>query len=171
MSDDKEPYKERANKSALKRESHSITELGQKFSALSDKTRSQVSLPDELTKAINDYIRTKSFIAKKRQGQYLGKILRRQSEELITSLQLIVESSENHKAVMDATFHLTEKWREQLLSDKSASYLTQFISDYPNADRQRLRHLIQKAQKEKKEDKNLGHSKTLFRYIRELIDA
>lgn len=162
--------KERPNKTALKKETQALTDLAISFANLSASAKNELSLPDELTKAINEYSKTKSFIAKKRQGQYLGKIFRKQHDKIIDEIREAVKKATDVSNEQNALFHQIEAWREKLLSGDNQA-LTDFIKAYPSVDRQALRHLIQKAKKEKTAEKNLGHAKALFRHLREIINA
>ena len=66
-------------------------------------------------------------------------------------------------------FSQTERWRDELLSDPDS--LTRFISEYPGVDRQRLRQLLAKARSAKSEADQKSQARTLFRYLRETIEA
>lgn len=158
-----------ASKTQRKKEMHALVDLGIEISALPKSLLQQLLLPDNLILAIEDYLKIKSFGAKKRQRQYIGKLMRRLSEDEIENLRLKINAYQQSSAAKDAEFHLSEKWRDALLSEKTTQALTEFLNDYPNCDRQALRHHIKKAQDEIEKGKNLGHKKALFRLIRQTI--
>jgi ribosome-associated protein len=58
-----------------------------------------------------------------------------------------------------------EQWRDRLISDDKEA-LTEFINAHPQVDVQTLRQLIKKAIIEKNNEKSMGGSKALFRFLR-----
>ncbi len=97
--------------------------------------------------------------ARRRQLQYLGKLMRKiDAAPIEAALQKFDQSSAENTARM----HLLEKWRDRLIAEGDA--LTEFLNSYPGGDVQHLRQLIRNAKSEKS-----GANRALFRYIREHI--
>ena len=71
-----EENKEFVSKTELKKDSKKIQAFGKKISELSSEEISSFKFPDTILKAIKDCKSIKSNVAKKRQVQYLGKLLR-----------------------------------------------------------------------------------------------
>lgn len=163
--------KERPNKTKLKKEAHALTDFAKQLAELSESERETLELPEQLTRALNEFIKTTSFVAKKRQGQYLGKVMRALPEESKEIISQKAEALFAEKKGATSSFHQLEHWREKLLQEEGNGPLTEFIGLYPNTDRQKLRHLIQKAKKDLKTGKNLGNAKSLFRYLREVTES
>ncbi len=154
------------SKTKQKQQMRSLFELGLRLSKLPNASLLKLGLSEDVLAAVSEYQRIRSNVAKKRQGQYMAKCLRRMEsvDEIVSALDKL----DGKKASEDALFHLCERWRERLLSgDKSA--LTSFLNDYPNANAQVLRHAIIKALKEQDRGQNLGAYKALFRLIREFL--
>ena len=159
-----EENKEFVSKTELKKDSKKIQAFGKKISELSSEEISSFKFPDTILKAIKDCKSIKSNVAKKRQVQYLGKLLREidlseaylQMNQINSNSQLEVRN--NHKA---------EIWRERLIQDKGA--VTELIRLCPNVDRQKIRQLIQNTLKETKASNPPKYYRQLFKYIKEHI--
>ena len=157
-----EENKEFVSKTELKKDSKKIQAFGKKISELSSEEISSFNFPDTILKAIKDCKSIKSNVAKKRQVQYLGKLLREidlseaylQMDQINSSSQLEVRN--NHKA---------EIWRERLIQDKDA--VTELIELFPDIDRQKIRQLIQNTLKEIKASNPPKYYRQLFKYIKE----
>ncbi len=168
--DDKPTLKERPNKTRLKKEAHALTEFSKRLAELSLAQREQLHLPEPLERALENFIKTKSFVAKKRHGQYLGKVMRELPEEEQAQIIKKAEHFFKEQQTMSSSFHQVEHWRHRLLNEDGNKALTEFIANYPETDRQQLRHLIQKAKKDLSTSNNFGNGKLLFRFLRAIIE-
>lgn len=133
----------RPSKSQRKRDSHDLQSLGEALVTLPKERLADIGLPELLTDAIADYKRTKSFEGKRRQMQYIGKLLRgvdaEPVREAVASFQL--GHARNALALHDA-----ERWRAELVAGDEA--LTRWVADYPQSDVQKMRALIRNARKD-----------------------
>ena len=95
---------------------------------------------------------------------YIGKLLRgaEPDEQLLLAYEQLV-AEENAQT---ASFHDVEHWRTRLITEGKEA-LTAYIEEHPSVDVQQLRQLIKKAVDEVKNEKNLGGSRALFRYLRD----
>lgn len=152
------------SKSQIKREMLELQKLGEQLLTLKDQHLKQLHLSPELVQAIKLAKVLKSHGAKRRQLQYIGRLMRKVDPEPIRDY-LAGISLQHQRSV--ALLHLYESWRERLLSEGSTAF-SEFITQYPQADRQQLRQLILNAQKEISQQKSLGAAKALLRYIRSL---
>jgi ribosome-associated protein len=155
------------SKSEVKRQFKHIQKLGVQLSELTEGQIRNLPLSEHLHDAVLELKSLTSNSAKKRQTQYLGKLLNK--EDNLSEIQAAFERISGERDQINAQFHLAESWREQLLSDSKGS-ITAFMNEYPNTDSQALRHLVQKAQKELKQNSNLGARKALFRFVKQRID-
>ena len=151
------------SKSQIKREMHALQDLGKRLTQLSAQQFAKVPLEPTLASAILEYNRLKSNSAKRRQMQYIGKLMR---DIDVAAIEQAIALYDASTAIHARHFHQLEKWRERLLDEPTA--LTEFLNQYPHADPQQLRQLIRNTQKDISHDKNLGHSRKLFRYLREI---
>lgn len=157
------------SKSAIKRQIKKIKDLGVALSKLSKGQLRTIPLSEEALVPVIELQNLKSNVAKKRQTQYLAKVLNRQ--ENLEDIEAAYDNVLGQTQKVDAEFHLAEKWRENLLSEEKDRFMTEFMNTYPNLSSQELRHLINKALKEKKLAINHGAAKALFRYIKQAISV
>ena len=152
------------SKTELKKDSKKIQDFGRKISQLTIKNIEIFNFSSKTYEAIIDLKNLKSNSAKKRQVQYVGKLLR---ETDLTYAFLIMKQLKVSSQKEIQKNHTIEKWRDKLLS--SADSITEFFDEYPNINRQSLRQTIANAQKEKQEKKPPKYSRQLFRLIKEII--
>lgn len=150
-------------KSAVKRAMNELQKLGESLVDLSDSQLEQMTLSEDLFKAIKHAQTLKSHEAKRRQMQLIGKLMRRVDSESIRDAMKQIQYG--HKKETDA-FHQIEKWREDLITQGDEA-LQRFCELNPAIDRQALRQLIRKAQHDRKNNKNTGGEHALFKYLKE----
>ena len=159
-----EENKEFVSKTELKKDSKKIQAFGKKISELSSEEISSFKFPDTILKAIKDCKSIKSNVAKKRQVQYLGKLLR---EIDLSEAYLKMDQINSNSQFEVRNNHKAEIWRERLIQDKDA--VTELIRLCPDVDRQKIRQLIQNTLKEIKASNHPKYYRRLFKYIKEHI--
>lgn len=137
------PDYDRPSKTRLKKESHDLQHLGEQLAALSDGQLASVGLDEQLFDAVQQYKKTKSHEGRRRQMQYVGKLMRKVDvhpiREAVAALQL------GH-AKDSLALHQAERWRVELLASDDA--LTGWMAEHPGSDVQQLRSLIRAARKD-----------------------
>ena len=151
------------SKTELKKDSKKIQEFGRKISELTINNIEAFKFPSNIYEATIDLKNIKSNSAKKRQVQYLGKLLR---EIDLTDAFLIMKQLKVSSQKEIQRNHIIEDWRDKLLSNNDS--ITQFVDEYPKIDRQSLRQTISNAQKD---DKSPKYSRQLFKLIKDIIMA
>ena len=150
------------SKSQKKREMHALQDLGEELVALPQDRLNKLDLPDALYDAVMDARRFTKHEARRRQMQYIGKIMRDiDTDPIAEQLAEIKGESDTAKA----HFHALERWRDRLLADDAA--LTEWLAQHPSDDIQQLRNLIRNARKEAADNKPPKSSRLLFRWLRE----
>jgi ribosome-associated protein len=152
------------SKTQRKQEMHELQELGAELVALPKEKLRQIELPENLRDAIADAQRITAHGGRKRQLQYIGKLMRSVDAEPILQK---MKQWQGHHAAETARMHQLEHWRERLLNDAMA--LSEFITLHPGADVQHLRTLIRNAQKEAVNNKPPKSSRELFKAIRDIL--
>ena len=152
------------SKSQIKRELHELQELGARLTTLTLDMLAKLPLSDALHKALLDAPKHHAHIARKRHLQYIGKLMRSADVEAIRAL---VDQLDASTREYNERFHALERWRDRLLNGDDQT-LEQFVSDYPDTDRQHLRGLIRHAQHEAAHNKPPAAARKVFKYIREL---
>lgn len=92
---------ERPSRSAKKRQATALQNLGEELLRSPD---IWPSLPDELRGAIRECAGMKDYEARRRQQQYIGRLMRELDEEsLATITRLIIASTKNSNRKLDIT--------------------------------------------------------------------
>ena len=151
------------SKTELKKDSKKIQEFGRRISELTINNIEAFKFPSNIYEATIGLKNIKSNSAKKRQVQYLGKLLR---EMDLTDAFLIMKQLKVSSQKEIQRNHIIEDWRDKLLSNNDS--ITQFVDEYPKIDRQSLRQTISNAQKDNKSPK---YSRQLFKLIKDIIMA
>lgn len=158
-------FDDRPSKTRMKQASHELQELGEAVVALPDARIDGLAIAEELLDAIRQFKKTKSFEGKRRQMQYIGKLMRKHEVEpirqAVTDMQL-------GRAQDSLALHQAERWRAELLAADDAA--TRWITDHPETDVQQLRSLIRAARKDQAlvPEKRSGRAfRELFQFIKE----
>lgn len=159
---DEEPEK---SKTQLKREMTALQAMGQKLAELKEQRRAQFPLTEDLRLALQDYQRIRKNEAKRRQLQYIGKLMRKADHEGIAAQFELIEAEGRRNVQQE---HLAEKWRDRLV-EGDADAITEFLDSYPATERQEFRNLVRAAVQEKNAGKSPTQARKLFRFIREVI--
>ena len=170
--EDFEDLPEEKSKSQVKREMDALQAIGLRLTKLNSAQLDQVPMGESLDAAIREYQRLKIGEATRRQMQYIGRIMRTYDEddaEAIASITRVMNSFDASHVEHTQRFHQIENWRDRLLNEKNA--LTDYLTQHPGADAQHLRQLVRNVQKEQSQQKNVGNTRKLFRYLREISEA
>lgn len=152
------------SKTKIKKQMHELRDLGEELTGLGKDQLAQLDIPETLRDAIREMGRIKSFGAKRRQIQYIGKLMRDiDPAPILAKLDTWKGVSKQHIGYM----HQLERWRERLLESDAA--LTELLAKYPETDVQRLRTLIRNAIKEREAGKPAKNYKEIFQILRETI--
>ena len=161
------------SKTSRKREATRLQQLGLRISQLTSDQRDALQLTETVTKAIDDYLRFPSREAKRRQLQYVGKVMRNTDT---TAIEAALATLEGQSAEAKYQLHQSEQWRDRLIAEPAA--LAEFIDAYPMVDRQTLRRTLDKARKAhlkshdtKSDPQAKRFSRELFRLLRDAMDS
>src|SRR5215208_7220268 len=109
-----------ASKTDLKRESTELQKLGEALLTLRTDLVERLALPDKLIDAVADARRITDFEGKRRQLQYIGKLMRGLDEETLQSVRDALEEQRKGSAGEALALHRAEKWRADLVSKEEA---------------------------------------------------
>jgi len=163
--DSAETAAERLSKSARKREAASLQELGVQLAALPDQEIKALGLPEVLFVALRDLRRLPSHGAQVRQRQYIGKLMRAIDPEPV--LAKLAERKQRHDLEI-RYFQQIERWRDRLLSAPEAG-VQELQKAYPHIDRAALQKLLDKAGRERAEQRSPVAARELFAFLRQLL--
>jgi len=140
-----------------------LQKLGAALIALPAVTLDALDLPAELLAAVREAQRITSHEARRRQVQFIGKVMRKIDPEPVRAALAAIAGQ---SAAARASQKRLEQWRERLIADDAA--LTEFAGENAGADLQAMRTLIRNARKEIAEGKPPRAQRELFRVLREL---
>ena len=135
-----------ASRTDLKRESDELQDLGKELLTLRADLFDGIGLPDKLAEAIAEAKRITNFEGKRRQMQYVGKLMRKLEPELVDAARAALEVQRTGSAADKLALHLAEQWRDRLIADDGA--LDGWMAEHPDTDTQQLRALIRQARKD-----------------------
>ena len=107
----------RPSKSAAKRQAQELQTLGEALAALPQDRLDAIAMSDALRGAVHEFRRTRSFEGRRRQMQYVGKLMRSADEE---ALREAVAAATLGSAQETLALHQTERWRAELIADDEA---------------------------------------------------
>lgn len=131
------------SKTQLKKASHDLQALGEALLELPAHKLAAVPMPERLLDALNDLRRIKNFEGRRRQLQYVGKLMRDVDP---APLREAVAAQRLPSARETLVLHQTESWRDRLIASDAA--LTEWLDLHPGQDAQTLRNLIRNARKD-----------------------
>jgi ribosome-associated protein len=160
------PEEEQAppSKTQRKQQMEDLQTLGEELVALSTDRVKKIAIPEELRDAVREAQRmTRHDEARRRQMQYIGKIMRNVDAEPIRAALALVRGE---SASETAKLHRLERLRTELLADEKV--LQEITTLYPSIDLQHLRSLRRAALKEQEQNKPPRSYRAIFQLLKEL---
>lgn len=154
------------SKSQRKRDMDALQDIGEELTQLNEQQLASVDLPENLRDAVLEARAMKRNEARRRQMQYVGKLMRQVDP---VPIRVKLDGFLSVSAEQTAQLHHIERWRERLIDDPQA--VSEFIAAYPEADSQQLRTLIRNTTTERERGKPPKHFRALFQMIRGLAGA
>ena len=149
---------------------HALQHLGESLVVLDDRRLAELArelaLPERLVDAIRDARTMTAWGARKRQLQYIGKLMREVDAEPIRKRLLLAEHARDADA---ARQHALEQWRDRLLAEPAT--LDRLAAEFPQLDRPRFKALIQRAREERERGAPPRAFRELFRELKMLDKA
>ena len=143
------------SKTQLKKEADDIQQFGIEISNLPNHKIKELSLSDEIIEAIIFYKEIKKNSAKRRQAQFLGKLLRDFDLANVTQEMDTLKAFSRLQVKFE---HEAELWRDKLINDQSA--LNEYINEF-QPDLNNLNQTINAARKEFQSDKKSKNYRNL----------
>jgi len=137
---------DQATRTDLKRESTELQKLGEDLLTLRADLLGRLELPDKLIEAVTEAKRISNFEGKRRQMQFIGKLMRKLDEPVLDAIRAALVAQHTPSALETETLHQAEIWRSRLIADEDA--LGQWINLSPRTDSQQLRALVRQARKD-----------------------
>jgi ribosome-associated protein len=134
------------SRTELKNASDELQKLGEDLLTLREDLFAGLPLPEKLVDAILLAKRITNFEGKRRQKQFIGKLMHRLDPEAVGAVTAALRLQHGQSAKDTLLLHRAEKWRDSLIADDDS--LGQWLQEFPGTDAQQLRALIRQARKE-----------------------
>jgi ribosome-associated protein len=134
------------SRAQLKRESDELQALGTDLLGLRADARAALNLPEKLQEALVEAARISDFEGRRRQMQFIGKLMRKLDEPALAAIRDTLASERRGPAQQTRLLHDAEQWRDRLLADEAAT--AEWLARFPLTDAQQLRSQIRQARKD-----------------------
>ena len=151
------------SKTKKKQQMQELQDLGEELAELSGDWLKKIDIPERLRDALQQAQRMNSHGAKRRQLQYVGKVMRDIDPEPIRAALATIRGE---SAAEVARMHRLERLRTRLMEDEKT--LTDIANAFPGADLQHLRALRRSALKEQEGQKPPRSYRAIFQTLKEL---
>jgi len=152
------------SKTRRKHEMHALQDLGEALIGQDPSRLAELGLPEPLFDAIVQARSIRAHEGRRRQLQYVGKLMRGIDPAPIEAAlaRWTAGIPADH-----ARFAALERWRDALMADDGA--LAQLVAEYPRADREALASLVRDARAERARGAPPHRFRQLFRALRETL--
>jgi ribosome-associated protein len=134
------------SKTELKRESTELQALGDALLDLRSGLLARLALPDTLLDALAEARRITNFEGKRRQQQFVGKLMRKLDDHQIAAIRAALDEQRLGSARETQALHEAEHWRDRLIANDEA--VGEWLARFPDTDSQQLRALVRQARKD-----------------------
>ena len=154
------------SKSQRKRDMTALQDLGAALVKLSPEQLARIDMPESLREAVSECRRFTKHEARRRQMQYIGRIMRDLDAAPIAEQLAAMHAPSRAQT---ALFHRAEEWRDKMLADDQA--IAPFAQEFPGADLRQLRTLVEKARAERAAERAPKHYRELFQAVNDVLQA
>jgi ribosome-associated protein len=134
------------SRTELKKESADLQKVGEALLTLRGDLFERLALPETLVTALEELRRISNFEGRRRQLQYVGKLMRLLEPQQQQAVRDALEEQRSGSAQQTLALHLAEKWRDDLIASDDA--LQAWLQAHPETDVQQLRALVRQARKD-----------------------
>lgn len=156
---------DKPSKTRRKRDMHALQTVGERLLEFSPERLSRMNLPEKLVEAVLAARRITKHEARRRQMQYIGRLMREIDPEPIREALAIADGQ---SAAQTAWHHELERLRARLLEDEAV--LGEIAQRLPAADLGHLRTLRRNALREQATGKSPRAFRELFRVLRDTLE-
>ncbi len=167
---------EELSRTKKKLAAQSMQKLGESLVDLPEAELKTMEIPEKLKDAVRFAKSLKKHGARRRQMQYIGSIMRDiDPSPVMEALDRITLG----RTIAAGKFKKIEQWRDRLItnsmdtktgSSSDKNQVEAFLEEYPDTDRRRISQLVRNAVKELEQKKGSKSSRSLFRYIKEIME-
>jgi ribosome-associated protein len=163
--DEEFPDDELPSRSARKRQTQDVTDLGWQLVGLPEADLAEMPLPEDVRDAVLVAQRITSHGARARQRLFIGKLLRREDVEPIR--RALENRGLQNRQRLEREKSI-ERWRDRLLADEAAAW-DELGAEVDPAALRDLRTLARQARAERTAGRPPAAARKLFRRLREAL--
>ena len=152
------------SKTRRKKDARKLQDVGAALVELSREQLARIDMPESLREAVTACQSITKHEARRRQMQYIGKIMRNIDAGPIAEQLAALEAPSKKQT---ALFHVAEKWRDDLLADPQA--MERFAREFPHANAKRVQALLEAARAERAEKRAPKHVRELFHAVNAVV--
>ena len=164
--DNDAPEYDGPSKTQRKNDAHALQTLGAALVALNRERLLQIELPESLRDAVLAAQRITAHEGRRRQLQFIGKLMRNVDP---APIQARLDEWNSVSAEQIARMHRIERWRDRLLTEPAA--ISELAIEFPQGDLQQLRTLIRNTLREREHNKPPKSYRAMFQLLRDIITA
>jgi ribosome-associated protein len=135
-----------ASRTDLKRESTELQKLGEELLTLRADLLARLDLSEKLRDALTEAKRITNFEGKRRQMQFVGKLMRLLQPEALAAARAALQEQQKGSTQATLALHKSEQWRDRLIAQDEA--FGEWVNQFPGTDTQQLRALVRQARKD-----------------------
>ena len=149
-----------ASRTEQKRDSAELQKLGEALLDLRADLYAPLALPEKLHDALEALRRITSFEGRRRQAQFVGKLMRTLDAGTVAAIRTALEAQRSGSAAEAESLHQAEAWRDALVADDAA--LARWAEQQGRApgtgdELQQLRTLVRQARKDAQQAEGSEH--------------
>ncbi len=158
-------HDEPISKTQRKKQVTALQQLGGELVGLADEQLAAIDLPEHLRDAVLEARRIESFEARRRQMQYIGKLMRNVDAAPIRAALDALQAAPRRETALHKR---ADSWRERLLAD--ADSIGELLAECPAADAQQLQTLVRDTLNERAAGRPPRAFRTLYHTLRKLLE-
>lgn len=152
------------SKTQRKRLMSELQDVGAALVKLSREQVMRLDLPERLREAVLECQGITKHEARRRQVQYIGRIMRDlDAAPIVQQLASLQAPTKKDTAL----FHLAEKWRDEMVADPRA--VERFAQEFPAADAHRLLALVEAARADRAAQRTPKNFRILFHAVNTIV--
>ena len=162
------------SRTELKRESTELQKLGEDLLTLRPELMARLAVSEKLKDAVVEAKRITNFEGKRRQMQFIGKLMRLVEPSVLDEVRAALSEQQGGSAQDNLRLHQAELWRDRLVGDDDA--LGDWLTAHTDTDAPQLRALIRQARKDAQPEKPgaaVRHGRAyrdIFQIVREQLE-
>lgn len=153
-----------------RRDALAVLALANQLVELPQSKLARLELPEDVQREIANTRRITAHIARKRQMQFLAKVMRRHDTSVFDGVRAALGENRDRQRQETAAMHRLEATRDRLLADPDNA-MSDLIAQFPGIDRQHLRSLIRQAKAEKEGNKPPRAYREIYQLLKDLASG